>query len=139
MNFIKKVWRFITTPEMISYIIFGVLTTIINIAVFQAANRMLHWSWQAANILAWILAVLFAFVTNKKFVFKSKSTEPAVLGKEFAEFVGARVLSLGVDYLCMWLLIDACGWENLWAKIVDNFLVIAINYVLSKLVIFRKK
>lgn len=139
MNFIKKVWRFMTTPEMISYIVFGVLTTVINIAVFQAANKGLNWSWQAANILAWILAVLFAFITNKLCVFKSKSFQATILLKEFAEFIGARLLSLGVDYACLWLLIDVCHWDGLWAKIVDNVLVVIINYALSKLVIFRKK
>lgn len=139
MNFIKKIWRFLTTPEMILYIIFGVLTTVINIAVFQITNGPLHWPWQAANILAWILAVLFAFITNKLYVFKSKSFQAAVLWKEFVEFIGARLLSLGVDYACLWLLIDICHWNGLWAKIVDNVLVIIINYALSKLVIFRKK
>lgn len=139
MNFIKKVWNYMTTPEMISYIIFGVLTTAINIAVFQAANKGLQWSWQAANILAWILAVLFAFITNKLWVFKSKSFQAIVLWREFISFVSARLLSLGVDYACLWLLIDHCHWNELLSKIVDNVLVIIINYALSKLLIFRKK
>lgn len=128
-----------TTPEMISYIAFGVLTTVINIAVFQIANGVLHWSWQAANILAWILAVLFAFLTNKLYVFKSKSFQAAVLWKEFVSFIGARLFSLCVDYACLWLLIDVSHCNELLSKIVDNVLIIIINYALSKLVIFRKK
>ena len=139
MDLIKKVWRFLTTPEMSLYIVFGVCTTLINIVVFQIANGPLRWSWQAANILAWILAVAFAFITNKLFVFKSKSFAANVVWREFFEFIGARLLSLGIDYLCMWLLIDICLWSALPAKIADNVIVIIINYVLSKLIIFKKK
>lgn len=127
-----------TTPEMILYIVFGVLTTLINIGAFQLANGPLGWSWQAANIFAWVLAVIFAFFTNKLCVFKSKSFEASVLWKEFAGFIGARLFSLGVDYLCMWLLIDVCGWNGLLSKVADNVIVVIINYVLSKLVIFKK-
>ena len=128
-----------TTPEMILYIVFGVLTTLINIGAFQRANGPLGWSWQAANIFAWVLAVIFAFFTNKLFVFKSKSFEASVLWKEFAGFIGARLLSLGVDYLCMWVLIDVGGWNELLSKVADNVIVVIINYVLSKLIIFKKK
>ena len=124
---------------MISYLIFGVLTTLINIGVFQLCNSTLGWNWQAANIAAWILAVLFAFLTNKLYVFKSKSWQAAVLWRELVEFTGARLLSLGVDYACLWLLIEVCRWNGLLSKIVDNVLVVIINYVFSKLIIFRKK
>lgn len=136
---IRKLWRFFTTPEMLSYLVFGVLTTLINIGVFQFFNSTLGWSWQSANIVAWVLSVLFAFLTNKLYVFKSKSFHAAVLWRELAEFVGARLLSLGVDYACLWLLIEVCGWNGLLSKIVDNVLVVIINYVFSKLIIFRKK
>jgi putative flippase GtrA len=139
LDLIKKVWRFLTTPEMILYIVFGVFTTLINIVAFQIANGPLHWSWQMANILAWVLAVAFAFITNKLYVFRSKSLAAAVVLKELIEFVGARLLSLGVDYLCMWILIDVFGWNELLSKIADNVIVVLINYVLSKLIIFRKK
>jgi putative flippase GtrA len=139
MNPIKKIWRFFTTPEMLLYILFGVLTTVINVVVFQYANAVLHLSWQVSNAAAWVLAVLFAFITNKLYVFKSKSFTAAVFWREFFGFFGARLLSLGVDYVCLWLLIDLGHWSGLWAKIADNVVVVAINYVLSKLVIFRKK
>lgn len=139
MNLMKKLWHFMTTPEMILYIVFGVGTTLINIGAFQLANGPMGWSWQAANIFAWVLAVIFAFFTNKLFVFKSKSFDSSVLWKEFVGFIGARLLSLGVDYLCMWLLIEVCGWNELLSKVADNVIVVAINYVLSKLIIFKKK
>ncbi len=124
---------------MISYLVFGVLTTLINIGVFQFCNSTLGWSWQAANILAWVLAVLFAFLTNKLLVFRSRSFQAAVFWRELAGFVGARLVSLGVDYACLWLLIEVFFWNGLLSKIVDNVLVVIINYVFSKLIIFRKK
>lgn len=139
MNRLLKLWRFLTSPEMISYLVFGVLTTILNIAVFDRCYYAFRWSWQAANALAWILAVAFAFLTNKLWVFRSRSFRADVFWREFLSFLAARLFSLGVDYACMWLLIDLLAWNGLSAKIVDNVIVIAINYLLSKLVIFRKK
>lgn len=139
MDRLKKLWRFLTSPEMILYLIFGVLTTVINIAVFEGCYSVLLWPWQLANALAWILAVAFAFFTNKWFVFRSRSFQADVFWRELLGFLAARLFSLGVDYACMWLLIDVFTWGGLLSKIVDNVIVIAINYVLSKLVIFRKK
>lgn len=139
MKQLSKLWRFLTSPEMLLYLIFGVLTTVLNIAVFEFGYSSLHWPWQTANALAWVLAVAFAFITNKLWVFRSKSFQAAVFWRELSAFVAARLLSLGVDYACMWLFIDLLAWNSLAAKAVDNVIVIAINYVLSKLVIFRKK
>ena len=139
MDRIKKLWLFLTSREMLLYLLFGVLTTLINIVVFDRCYYALRWPWQTANALAWVLAVAFAFITNKLWVFRSKSFRAGVFWRELAGFVAARLLSLGVDYACMWLLIDVLAWNGLLAKIVDNVIVIVINYVLSKLVIFRKK
>lgn len=139
MNRLMKLWRFLTSPEMILYLVFGVLTTVINIVVFEVCYNRLGWSWQAANALAWILAVAFAFITNKVWVFRSKSFQANIFWKELLGFLAARLFSLGVDYACMWLFIDILAWNGLPSKIVDNVIVVVINYVLSKLVIFRKK
>jgi len=139
MNRLLKLWRFLTSPEIILYLIFGVLTTVINIVVFEVCYKHLGWPWQSANALAWILAVAFAFITNKLWVFRSSSFQADVLWRELLGFLAARLFSLGVDYACMWLFIDMLAWNSLAAKCVDNVIVIAINYVLSKLVIFRKK
>lgn len=139
MEKLKKLWRFLTTREMILYIVFGVLTTVINIVVFDRFYYALGWSWQAANVLAWVLAVLFAFITNKLFVFESKSFRTGLFWHECVGFFAARLLSLGVDMLCLKLLIDILAWNELLSKIIDNVLVVIINYILSKLVVFRKK
>jgi putative flippase GtrA len=136
---LKKLWRFFTSREMILYLIFGVLTTVLNIVVFDRCYYGLSWPWQAANTFAWVLAVLFAFLTNKLFVFESRSFEAKIFWKEFLGFLAARLLSLGVDTFCMWLLLDVFHWNALLAKIADNVVVVVINYILSKRIIFRKK
>ncbi|HIS78353.1 MAG TPA: GtrA family protein [Candidatus Caccousia stercoris] len=136
---IKKLWRFCTTPEMISYLVFGVLTTVVNIAVFSVCHDSLQWSWEVSNLLAWLLAVIFAFFTNKLFVFRSKSFAMKLFLFELVSFFGARLLSLGVDMAGMWLCLDVIQMHSLLAKIIVNFFVILINYILSKLIIFSKK
>ncbi len=138
MDKLKKLWRFLTTPEMILYIVFGVCTTIINILVCGLCYDVLHWNVLVANTIAWIFAVIFAFITNKLYVFKSKSFEKKLFWREFVTFMVARLLSLGIDSLGMWLLVEVYG-GNVWiAKVLMNVIVIIINYVLSKLVIFKK-
>lgn len=143
MEKIKKIWRFLTTPEMISYIIFGVLTTVINVVSYGLLRPVIHindyWDVLLANAIAWVLSVAFAFITNKLFVFRSKSFESTIFWRELATFVGARLLSLGVDELGMLLLVSVLLMNDWIAKIIMNVIVVIINYVLSKLFIFKKK
>jgi putative flippase GtrA len=139
MEKLRKLWKTFVNPETISYLIFGVLTTVINIASFNILNVQLHWSWQISNMLAWLIAVIFAFITNKLFVFQSKSFTLKLFLWELITFFGARLLSLGVDMLGMWILLDLLGVNSMIAKVLVNVLVIIINYVLSKLIIFKKK
>lgn len=122
--------------ETISYLIFGVLTTIVNIVVFDLCNIVMD--YKPANIIAWILSVIFAYITNKLFVFESKSFAPEVLAKEISTFVFARVVSLAVDMAFMIFAIEVIHMPNLIAKIISNVFVVVINYVFSKLVIFKK-
>ena len=89
-NFIQRAWRYFTTPEMILYIIFGVLTTVINVVVCGVFYYNLHWNILAANAFAWILSVAFAFITNKLYVFRSKSFAAEIFVRELVEFVAAR-------------------------------------------------
>ncbi len=142
MEKLKKLWRYLTTPEMISYLVFGVLTTVINIVVYTLLRPRLHmdeyWAVLIANAVAWVISVAFAFVTNKLFVFRSKSFERAVFWRELGSFVGARLLSLGVDELGMVLLVNVLFCGDLAAKIIMNVIVVIMNYVLSKWFIFKK-
>lgn len=140
-NLIKK----FLNKETISYLIFGVLTTIINIVVFWFAERELAFimSEDAAslvgNVIAWVISVAFAFVTNKLFVFESKSMSFKVVMAELTGFVIARLLSLAFDEGFMFVAIVLLGMNSLLAKIISNVFVVIINYVLSKFFIFKNK
>ncbi|NLG93534.1 MAG: GtrA family protein [Clostridiales bacterium] len=142
MEKLKKLWRFLTTPEMISYIVFGVLTTVVNIVSYGLLRPVIHWNSQwdvlTANTIAWILSVDFAFITNKLYVFQSISFAAGLLMRERAAFVGARLFSLAVDSLGMYLMVTALSWNDWIAKIIMNVIVVIINYVLSKWFIFKK-
>ena len=140
-NLIKK----FLNKETISYLIFGVLTTIINIVVFWFAERELAFimSEDAAslvgNVIAWVISVAFAFVTNKLFVFESKSMAFKVVMAELTGFVIARLLSLAFDEGFVFVAIVLLGMNSLLAKIISNVFVVIINYVLSKFFIFKNK
>ena len=140
-NLIKK----FLNKETISYLIFGVLTTIINIVVFWFAERELAFimSEDAAslvgNVIAWVISVAFAFVTNKLFVFERKSMAYKEVMAELTGFVIARLLSLAFDEGFMFVAIVLLGMNSLLAKIISNVFVVIINYVLSKFFIFKNK
>lgn len=123
--------------DVLPYLIFGVLTTVVNIVVFAATYRFLHWSWPLSNSLAWLLSVLFAFVTNKLWVFHTHSSSWQALLWEFVKFIVARIASYGVDMATMYICIDLAGISDFIAKLISQVLVVVINYFLSKLIIFN--
>lgn len=123
--------------ELISYSIFGVLTTIVNIAIFMLLDN-LKIPYAIGTIIAWFISVLFAFYTNKKYVFKSNDNSKEAITKEVIAFYSSRVLSLLVDLVLMVLFVNIIGFSNLLSKIISNVVVIIINYLLSKLFIFKK-
>lgn len=164
METIKRL--FVKYKEIILYIIFGVLTTLVNWAVyaatvpaFSAAFNGEEVMWTVfgreitydtfaiflANVVAWIAGVAFAFVTNKLFVFESKSWKPAVALKEFWLFVAARLITGVMEWFFPSLLFSIgldqsiFGIKGFAAKILVSVVVIILNYVFSKLIIFRKK
>ena len=137
MEKLKKIWRFLTAPEMLLYILFGILTTVVNILSFGLLRDVLQWQLLTANTLAWVLSVAFAFLTNKVFVFRSKSFAAKLVLRELVSFVGARLFSLAVDTAGMWLLVDVLTWNDWLAKVLMNVIVIVLNYVFSKLFIFK--
>ena len=138
MDLIKK----FLNKETVSYLIFGVLT-IINIVVFGISEDFLMPFMSdtaaalTANVIAWVLSVAFAFITNKLFVFESKSMSVKVIIKELYSFVIARLLSLAFDEAFMMVAIKFM--DSMLAKIISNVFVVIINYVLSKFFIFKNK
>ena len=123
--------------EVLSYLFFGVLTTLVNILVFFLL-RYFNVHLYLSNLIAWLVAVFFAFITNKLYVFNSKSDNKKKNLKELIAFFICRIISLGADMGAMYLLLQVINSSEVFAKIMTNILVIILNYLFSKLIIFRK-
>ena len=136
MELIQTLFAKFVNYETISYLVVGVLTTIISIAVFAGCYRKLKMSTVVSNIISWIIAVAFAYVANKIFVFQSPSWEMAVVSKEIIGFVSARLLTLGFDIAFIYITVDKLHWNDILCKISSNVVVMIVNYVASKLFIF---
>lgn len=125
--------------ELISYVFFGGLTTLVNIVCYWLLATPLGWGTVPSTVVAWVLSVAFAYVTNKLFVFDSKSWALAVVGREAVSFFGCRAFSGALDVFFMWLFVDVLHMNDLLIKILSNIVVIVLNYVFSKLFIFKHK
>jgi len=124
--------------ETISYLFFGGLTTLVNWVVYFPLTQWLGFSASLSTLIAWIVAVLFAFLTNKPFVFHSHDWSWKVTGPEFVKFVGCRAGTGFAEFLLMLITVDILMWNNLIMKILVSILVVILNYVGSKLLVFRK-
>ena len=125
--------------EVLSYLIFGVLTTVVNYLVYLPAYNVLGMTAALSNALAWVVAVAFAYLTNKPFVFKSHDWSAKTVIPELTKFVGCRVASGAAETLILLLTVDILHWNgNLW-KLMTSVLVVVLNYVASKLVVFKKR
>ncbi|MCP8364857.1 GtrA family protein [Clostridioides difficile] len=124
--------------ETILYLFFGAFTTLVNIVSYLFFTRVILFNFMVANALAWILAVLFAYVTNKFFVFESKRIEIEFVFKEFLSFVSFRLLSGVVEMLIMYIMIDLLFLNDVIVKVFTNIVVIVLNYLFSKMIIFKK-
>lgn len=125
--------------DAVPYLIFGVLTTVVNYLVYIPVYNLLGLSATVSNMVAWVAAVAFAFLTNKPFVFKSHDWSWQVVGPELAKFVGCRLGSGVMETIIIFLSVDLLhGNGNLW-KLLTSVLVVILNYFGSKLLVFRKK
>ena len=120
--------------ELVLYVIFGTFTFLVNIIVYFFFKDLLGVNYIISNILAWFFSVLFAYVTNRIWVFESKS--PNIL-KEMSLFFGGRIFSGVVDTALMYLFIDVMTIGDTISKIVVQIIVIILNYVFSKLIVFK--
>lgn len=124
--------------NIIFYVIFGLGTTIINVVAYYICYSILNFKNVPSTVIAWVLAVLFAYITNKLFVFGSKSFASDVLIKEILSFVGCRLLTGILDVFIMYIAVDVMsGNPTVW-KLISNVIVIILNYIASKRVIFKK-
>ncbi len=126
------------SKEVLWYIFFGALTTLINIFSFYLLDKA-GLNTYIANLIAWIISILFAFVTNKLFVFNSKSMKFSTFMKELVFFFFFRILSLGIDMVGLFICLDFLHLSKMFSKVIINIIVIIANYIFSKLFIFRKK
>ena len=125
--------------EVITYLIFGVLTTLVNYAVYLPLYNWAHLSATLSNAIAWIAAVAFAFLTNKPFVFGSHDWHAKVVLPELIKFVGCRVGSGMAETAIIFAAVDTLHWNgNIW-KILTSILVVILNFIASKLLVFNKK
>lgn len=122
--------------EMARYIIAGVCTTLVNIGIFSVLQYGTEMRMQTANIISILAAIAFAFVINKKFVFRKKSKDG--LGKEILSFYSMRMISMGIEILGMYGFTELSSVPDLAAKVVLQMIVIGMNYMVSKLYIFRE-
>lgn len=125
--------------ELLMYGIVGVMTTVINMAAFWAFNTPLAIHYTVANIVAWVIAVVFAFFANKLFVFENHGWSGGVVLHEATTFFLSRIASLLVDMAGMALMISVLHCDEMISKFVVNVVVILINYVLGKFWVFGKK
>jgi putative flippase GtrA len=124
--------------EVMMYLIFGVLTTLVNILSYVVFTRLFKIDVYVSNVIAWILSVLFAYVTNRKYVFNSNIKTLKGKIKEITSFYACRLLTFGIDMLAMYILIDLFNINDMLSKVVVNVIVIVLNYIFSKLIIFKK-
>lgn len=137
---VKKVWNiYLKYKEPILYLVFGGLTTLINIVAYALCKHLAGIPTIPSNTVAWVLGVVFAYVTNKIFVFESKTETFAALVKECMSFVWCRLATGLMDMLIMYVTVDCLHWSDMLMKILSNILVIVLNFVFSKLIIFAKK
>lgn len=125
--------------DVIPYLIFGVLTTLVNIVSYWVLAHPLRVGVMVSTVVAWILSVLFAYVTNRKWVFHSEvHTVPEVI-REMVYFFGCRLATGLMDMLFMYIFAVRMQLDDTWVKIGSNVVVVILNYLASKLLIFRHK
>lgn len=124
--------------ELVMYIIVGVCTMIVSLASYYILANPLGIYYQTANIISWVLAVAFAYVTNKKFVFKSRYSGLSGTAKEMASFVSSRIASLLAEVISMYFFVQICQIDDNIVKLMNQVLVTVLNYIFSKFWVFRK-
>ncbi len=120
------------------YLIFGVLTTVVNIVSYFLLARILHIDTVVSTVIALILSILFAYITNKIFVFESKTNTAKELLKEIISFFGCRAFTGILDVAFMYITVEVFNLNDMIMKIISNIVVIIVNYIFSKLIIFKK-
>lgn len=125
--------------DLIPYAIFGVLTTLVNIASYWVFAHPLQLPVTVSTILAWVVSVTFAYLTNRKWVFHSEADTKKAVAKEVISFFGCRMGTEFVDLAAMFIFVDLLSYNDMVVKVISNVVVIILNYAASKFLIFRHK
>lgn len=131
-NIIEKYW------DVLSYLFFGVLTTVVNYLVYLPCYNLADLSASVSNAIAWVVAVAFAYLTNKPWVFKSHDWSRQTVIPELTKFVGCRIGSGALETGIIFLTVDVLCWNGNVMKLVTSVLVVVLNYIGSKLLVFKK-
>lgn len=124
--------------DIVSYLFFGVCTTIVNYLIYIPCYNFMGMSASVSNMIAWVVAVAFAYLTNKPFVFKSNDWSAKTVIPELTKFVGCRIGSGAAETVILLVAVDLLGWNgNIW-KLLTQVMVVVLNYIGSKLLVFRK-
>lgn len=123
--------------EMIAYLFFGGCTTLVNIVSYYVSYDVLNISNVNSTVIAWIISVLFAYVTNRAYVFKSTAKGKAII-LEMLSFFACRIITGVLDVVIMYVTVDLLKWNALLWKILSNVVIVVTNYIFSKIFIFKK-
>ena len=124
--------------DVLLYLFFGVLTTVVNYVVYLPCYNVLGLSVSVSNVIAWVGAVAFAYLTNKPFVFRSHDWSAKTVIPELTKFVGCRIGSGALETAIILVTVDWLGWNGNAMKLLTSVLVVVLNYIGSKLLVFRK-
>lgn len=125
--------------SIIAYLFFGGCSTIINIVAYYFSYNLIYFNNVVSTIIAWFAAVIFAFITNKLWVFESHSFNNITVLYELFTFFAFRVLTGALDVLIMWIAVDKYSLSPIVWKIISNVIVIILNYIASKIVVFKRR
>lgn len=133
----KVLYLYKKYKEILLYLFFGVLTTIVSLSTYYFFSEILEIHYLISNVFSWIFAVLFAYITNRLWVFKSKNNDIKSILKEMFAFVNCRLLSGAIDMVVMFLLVDILIVNSMYAKLITQIVVVILNYIFSKLIVFK--
>lgn len=132
-NLIKEYWM------LISYGIFGVLTTAVNLGCYYICARILKIPVMISSLIAWVAGVVFAYITNRIWVFESKNDKKKEILKEVFSFVCGRGVSEVIELAILFIFVSCLHYNDIFWKVISNIVVIIFNYIFSKFIVFRKK
>ena len=133
----EKIYK--KNKEVLLYLLFGGLTTIVSIGTFAWFNVGMHMNELIANVISWVFAVIFAYVTNKIWVFQSETSGLGAVLKEIAKFFGGRLATLGVEELILFVFISLLHGNSMIVKLIAQVVIVILYYIISKIFVFENK